>query len=155
MPRVVLPDCCEDWILTYGPFYETGAAFECIECNRPWRKDGSDQYLSLGDERVWVRRERVGDGATFAYLESADATNPTTERCCTQILLRHGPRLRIGKSFDCPICRTHWTKIERDRGGIRVPCYHNGRLDVSLAIVDGAVRSFLVPLDEYTFPRDQ
>lgn len=154
MPRVILPDCCEDWILAYGPFYAKGVAFECIECGRPWRKVERDQYLSLRDERTWVRRERAGEGASFAYLESTDAANPATERCCTKILLQYGPHLRSGSAFSCPICGTPWTKTERERGGLRVPCYHNGRLDVDLTIVEGTHRSFVVPLDEYTMPGD-
>ena len=155
MPRVILPDCCEDWILAYGPFYASGTDFACIECGRPWRKIATGQFLSLRDERIWVQRERVSEGVSFAYLESADAANPTTERCCTKILLRHGPRLRTGTAFTCPICGTGWTKAEREQGGIRVPCFHNRRLNVDLAIVEGAHRSFLVPLDEYTLPSDR
>ena len=55
--RTILADCCEDWIIEWGGFYERGRAFRCPECSTEWTKSADDSYRR-GDAREFVRRAR-------------------------------------------------------------------------------------------------
>lgn len=144
MTRAILSDCCEDWILAYGPFYDEGARFSCLECGREWQALADGRYLRLRDGKVWLEAVRPGRGTGFRYLAAEDGQNPLTERCCAQIILAHGPGLRAGFEFQCPICRTPWRKERRERGGLHTDVYHNLRLGTAMAIEEGERRRFLV-----------
>src|SRR4029079_18022697 len=82
--RVILADCCEDWIIEWGGYYKPGRAFRCPECATDWQKSGADEYRR-GDGRVFQRRTRIGPQASFPYLASADGQQPQIERCCAKI----------------------------------------------------------------------
>ena len=68
-PRVILADCCEDWIMEWGGFYEVGREFECPECATGWAKTAPGRYRRM-DGREFSRRERNGPEASFPYLAS-------------------------------------------------------------------------------------
>src|SRR5437764_508871 len=152
--RVVLPDCCEDFILEYGDFYAVGDEFSCPECGTGWSTLEGRRYGLAGTDKTFERRERqgpAGSGATYPYLSSLDGHDPIVDRCCTKLLLRYGPTLR-GAPLRCPVCRTEWMPEQASRGGMRVTCFRTARLDEPLAIQRSRTRSFLVPLSAYTLP---
>jgi hypothetical protein len=152
--RVVLPDCCEDYILEYGGFYAVGEAFSCPECGTGWHALEGQRYGLSGTTKTFERRERQGapgTGARYAYLGSLDGHDPIIDRCCTKLLLRYGPALQ-GGALRCPICRTEWSAERASRGGMRVPVFRTVRLAEPLAIQRSRTRSFLVPLSAYTLP---
>ncbi len=151
--RVILNDCCEDWIVQWGGFYSPGAAFSCPECGTEWRKAGPASFRRPGDGREFHRRERTGDADRFPYLAAADGQEPRVERCCTKILLTHGERMRDGL-FVCPGCATRWTKRTERLHGLRVPVFEKDGLDEPLTIQPGRTRPFLVGIGEYSPPRD-
>src|SRR5438094_289399 len=97
--RVVLPDCCEDYILEYGGYYAAGEEFSCPECGTAWHTLEGQRYGLSGTTKTFERRERQGvpgSHASYAYLGSLDGHDPIIDRCCTKLLLRYGPALRGG-----------------------------------------------------------
>src|SRR6266516_5473860 len=82
--RVILADCCEDWIIEWGGFYKSDRSFSCPECATEWKKTDTDTYRR-GDGRIFTRRTRVGPQASFPYLGAADGHQPNVERCCAKI----------------------------------------------------------------------
>jgi hypothetical protein len=151
--RVVLPDCCEDYILEFGGFYAAGDAFSCPECGTGWNALGEGRFGLTGTTKTFERRERPGapgSGAVYAYLGSLDGHDPIIDRCCTKLLLRYGPALRGG--LRCPICRTEWRAEQASRGGMRVASFRTARLPEPMAIQRSRTRSFLVPLSAFTLP---
>ncbi|MDP9253032.1 MAG: hypothetical protein M3O80_08500, partial [Chloroflexota bacterium] len=64
--RVILADCCEDWIIEWGGFYKPDRSFRCPECATEWKKTDPDTYRR-GDGRIFARRTRVGPQASFPY----------------------------------------------------------------------------------------
>lgn len=151
--RVILSDCCEDWIVQWGGFYRPGGDFACPECATEWRKTGEASYRRPADGRDFTRRERAGPEDRFPYLAAADGQEPRVERCCTKILLTHGDRLREG-SWVCPVCATRWTKRSERLHGLRVPVFEKEGLDEPLTIQPGRTRPFLVGVSDYSPPRD-
>lgn len=147
--RVVLPDCCEDWILQYGRFYWAQDLFHCPECRTAWQKLAPGQFRREGDGKVFAECSRSSEGAQFRYLAPVASPGPLVERCCAKIILAYGPSMRPGP-FYCPVCRAHWVKDERVRGGLSIPCYQREDLPEPLAIQSGATRPFLVPLSAYS-----
>lgn len=150
--RVILADCCEDWIIEWGGFYPAGRAFNCPECATQWVKLGPGRF-SRGDSREFERRERKGPEASFAHLAAADGDEPLVERCCAKILIGHGPRMRDG-AFECPVCATRWRRSSERVHGLRVPVFSKDGLASPLTIQEGRDRPFLVSVTEYTPPRD-
>jgi len=150
--RVILADCCEDWIVDWGGFYEEGRAFACPECATGWTKTGPGRYRRM-DEREFQLRVRRGPEAEFPYLASASGHQPIVERCCAKILLRHGERLAEGP-FRCPACGTEWEHRTERLHGLRVPVFAKEGLEEPLTIQPGRTRPFLVTLSEYSPPRD-
>jgi uncharacterized Zn ribbon protein len=150
--RVILADCCEDWIIEWGGYYKTGRAFRCPECATDWQKSGADEYRR-GDSRIFQRRTRIGPQASFPYLASADGQQPQIERCCAKILLSHGERMPDGM-FVCPVCGTEWQRSAERLHGLRVAIFKKPGLAEPLAIQSGRTRSFLVSISEYSPPRD-
>jgi hypothetical protein len=150
--RVILDDCCEDWIIEWGGFYEEGGGFACPECATEWTKVGAGRYRR-GDDRQFVRRERAGPQASFPYLAAAAGEEPDVERCCAKILLTHGERMREGP-FRCPVCGTRWERRSERLRGFRVPVFAKEGLAEALTIQPGRTRPFLVALSEYSPPRD-
>ena len=108
MDRVILADCCEDWIIEWGGYYAAGARFSCPEDGTGWRKAASDTF-ERADGRAFVRRERTGPEAAFPYLAAKDGHEPNVDRCCAKILLRHGEGMPDGP-FACPVCGTRWER---------------------------------------------
>jgi predicted RNA-binding Zn-ribbon protein involved in translation (DUF1610 family) len=153
--RVILADCCEDWILQWGGFYPRGGAFACPECGTEWTKTRDASFRRATDHREFERRERRGpsEGAGFPYLAAADGMEPIVERCCAKILLTHGERMREG-AFVCPVCSTRWEKRTERLHGLRVPVFEREGLAESLTIQPGRTRPFLVGVSEYSPPRD-
>jgi hypothetical protein len=154
--RVILADCCEDWIVEWGGFYDRGASFVCPECATAWTKVGADSYRRA-DERTFALRTRQGPRAeagvpAFPYLAAADGHEPNVERCCAKILLRHGASLRDGP-FTCPVCRTTWQRSTERVHGFDVPVFARPGLAEPVTIQPGTPRPFIVPLSEYTPPR--
>jgi rubredoxin len=152
MPTV-LPDCCEDWILQYGPFYAAGVDFACPECGAGWRKEGPGAFRRIEDQRRFVRRERSGEDTVFPYLAAEDGENPLVERCCAGILLRYGPALPYAE-LRCPVCGTVWTKSLGQRGGVRFPQFQKAGAAEPMTIQRGRQRAFLVPVSEFSPPRE-
>ncbi|MGH2499919.1 MAG: hypothetical protein ACRDF0_07515 [Candidatus Limnocylindria bacterium] len=150
--RVILADCCEDWIIEWGGFYDAGRAFACPECGTDWRKIAAGRYRR-GDEREFARRERSGPQASFPYLAAADGHEPNVERCCAKILLAHGADLREG-AFACPVCGTAWERRTERLHGLRLPVFAKPGLAEPLTIQPGRTRPFLVSIREYSPPRD-
>jgi len=150
--RVILADCCEDWIIQWGGFYETGAAFSCPECATDWAKAGSDRYRRA-DGREFARRERAGPQDRFPYLAASDGHEPNVERCCAKILLAHGAGLKEGP-FSCPVCKARWERRTERLHGLRVPVFAKAGLPEPLTIQPGRTRPFLIALSEYSPPRD-
>lgn len=148
--RVILPDCCEDWILAYGAFYPADAEFTCLECGGGWQKLAAGRFQSRLDGRTWILRARRAEDQEYRYLEAEDGQNPLTPRCCARIILAHGERLPRGSQFNCPICGANWRKDEIERGPHRtVTAFVDEGREVAVAIQDGATRRFLVPAEEY------
>jgi hypothetical protein len=152
LDRVILNDCCEDWIIEWGGFYDDGTRFACPECATEWSKTGPSAF-ARADGRAFVRRERKGPEASFPYLAATDGHEPNVERCCAKILLRHGERLRDGP-FTCPVCRTRWERRTERLHGLRVPVFAKAGLAEALTVQPGRTRPFLVPLSEYSPPRE-
>ncbi len=150
--RVILADCCEDWIIEWGGFYEPGRAFRCPECATDWAKTGAETYRRA-DGRVFTRRTRVGPQASFPYLGAADGHQPNVERCCAKILLAHGERMPDGP-FVCPVCGTEWQRSAERLHGLRIAVFAKAGLAEPLTIQAGRTRPFLVTLSEYSPPRD-
>ena len=150
--RVILADCCEDWIIEWGGFYKPGRTFGCPECATAWQKSAADEYRR-GDGRIFQRRTRVGPQASFPYLASADGHQPQVDRCCAKILLSHGERMPDGL-FACPVCGTEWQRSAERVHGLRVAIFKKPGLDEPLAIQSGRTRPFLVSIKEYSPPRD-
>lgn len=150
--RTILNDCCEDWILEWGGFYAPGARFACLECATEWTKADAG-YRRVGDGRDFVRREHARAEARFPYLAAADGQEPRVERCCTKILLTHGPHMPDG-AFVCPVCATRWSKRSERLHGLRVPVFEKEGLDEPLTIQPGRTRPFLIAISEYAPPRD-
>lgn len=105
MNRRLLPDCCEDWILTWASHYPVGKAFACLECGRNWLKLDADRYRDESGV-LYRRSERRG----FASLTAEEGQDPLLNRCCLKILLEYGPKMQKVLEFACPICDTRWRK---------------------------------------------
>jgi hypothetical protein len=150
--RTILADCCEDWIIEWGGFYQRGRSFRCPECATEWTKDGADAYRR-GDGREFVRRSRRGPDAEFPYLAAADGRQPNVDRCCAKILLAHGERMADGP-FSCPVCGTEWTRTTQRLHGLRVPVFAKEGLNEPVTMQPGRTRPFLVSLSEYSPPRE-
>ncbi len=151
--RVILNDCCEDWILEWGPFYDKGMTFACPECATAWRSAGEGRYARESDGHEFRRRERRAGVGAFAYLGAEDGREPLTDRCCAKILLQHGPHLPTG-AFTCPVCRTRWTVGSTRLHGLRLPTFSKAGLDEPLTIQPGRTRSFLVRISHHSAPRE-
>ncbi len=151
--RTILADCCEDWILQFGEYYRQEEDFACPECATGWQKLGTGRFQRAADRRVFVKRSRAGESTHFSYLSAEDGTEPLLERCCAQILLRHGERLAV-EEFRCPVCHTHWAKKPAMKGGVEVTCFQREGLEEPFAIQVGAPRRFLVPLRHYRQPSE-
>lgn len=151
--RVILADCCEDWILEWGGFYQPGQAFACPEDATEWTRTPAGTFRRLGDSREFARRARRGPDASFPHLASVDGQEPIVERCCAKILLTHGERMPEG-SFTCPVCATRWEKRRERLHGLRVSVFEKPGLEEPLTIQPGRTRPFLVAVSEYTPPRD-
>lgn len=150
--RVILGDCCEDWIIEWGGFYADGGAFACPECATGWTKRGPGRF-ERDDGREFARRERAGPESSFPYLASAEGQEPDVERCCAKILLGHGPTMADG-AFACPVCGTRWERRTDRLHGFRVPVFAKPGLGEALTIQPGRRRPFLVAVSEYSPPRD-
>ncbi len=151
--RLILSDCCEDWILEWGPYYEAGQGFACPECATSWRKESQGRFVRETDERAFRRRERRAGDATFAYLGAEEGREPIVERCCARILLAHGQHMQSG-GFECPVCRTRWTISSTRSHGMRVATFSKPGLEEPLTIQPGRTRPFLVVLSRYSPPRE-
>ncbi len=154
MERVILPDCCEDWILACGAFYDEGARFECIECAGAWQKLEPGRYRQVRSGRVWVERGRHAEGREFRYLEAEEGEGAITDRCCAKLILEYGDRIQPGREFACPLCGATWKKdLMAHPSGLQVAGYSNTARGVTIAVQKGEHRSFLVPMSEYRPPR--
>jgi len=152
MDRVILSDCCEDWIIEWGGFYAEGTTFSCPEDATGWRKTAADTF-TRGDGRAFVRRERQGPAAAFPYLAAQDGHEPNVERCCAKILLQYGARMADGR-FSCPVCGTTWERRTERLHGLRVAVFAKPGLPEPLTVQPGRTRPFLVPVSEYSPPRE-
>lgn len=151
--RLILNDCCEDWVLEWGPFYDKGARFACPECATQWRAEGASRYVRETDEHAFIRRERRSGVGAFPFLGAEDGREPLTDRCCAKILLQHGAHLPAGE-FTCPVCRTRWEIASSRLHGLRLPTFTKKGLAEPLTIQPGRTRPFLVGLSRYSAPRE-
>ncbi len=152
MDRVILADCCEDWIIEWGGFYADAAHFSCPECATGWVK-AARRSFKRADGPTFVWRERTGPEAAFPYLAASDGREPNVERCCAKILLKHGDRMSDGP-FACPVCATAWERRTERLHGLRVPVFAKAGLAEPLTVQAGRTRPFLVVISEYSPPRD-
>ncbi|MBI3522640.1 MAG: hypothetical protein HY071_06000 [Chloroflexi bacterium] len=150
--RVILADCCEDWIIDWGGFYAVGQAFACPEDATEWTKTAKGAYRRA-DGREFQLRSRRGPEAEFPYLASADGHEPNVERCCAKLLLAYGERLGDGP-FRCPVDGSVWQKRTQRLHGLRVPVFAREGQSEPLTIQPGRSRPFLVALSEYSPPRE-
>ena len=150
--RVILADCCEDWLIEWGGFYKVGGEFACPECATGWRKTAVGTYRRA-DGREFRHATRGGPEASFPFLAAVDGREPNVDRCCAKILLAHGERMADGP-FSCPVCGTTWQKRADRRHGLRVPVFSKDGLAEPIAIQAGRNRSFLVALSEWSPPRE-
>ena len=150
--RVILADCCEDWIIEWGGFYREGQAFGCPECATGWTKTTAETFRRA-DGREFQRRARRGPEASFPYLAATDGHEPNVDRCCAKILLAQGDRLPDGP-FTCPVCGITWQKRTERLHGMRLAVFAKEGLAEPLTIQQGRTRSFLVSLSEYSPPRE-
>ncbi|MBI4497952.1 MAG: hypothetical protein HY689_08655 [Chloroflexi bacterium] len=141
MQRRILPDCCEDWVLAYGGYYNAGQEFACLECGALWRKEEAGRYRQASTGTVYREVER----RDYRSLGPETGPAPLTERCCTQVLLTYGPNMRVD-SFACPVCRTPWSK--RTEQGWVPPreIYTNERTRTEFTIQQGPTRRYLLPV---------
>lgn len=151
--RVILNDCCEDWIIAWGGFYRPGSSFVCPECATEWRKPREATFERTSDRREFTRRVRRGPEDEFPYLAAVDGQEPIVERCCAKILLTHGARMPEG-AFTCPVCATAWQKRSERLHGLRVAVFEKEGLAEPLTIQPGRTRPFLIAISEYSPPRD-
>ena len=152
-PRTILPDCCEDWIIGYGEYYDEGEEFNCLECGTQWQKSGAGKYTRRNDQRAFVERKRTKGANEFRYLAPEEGPEPVTQRCCAHIILQHGPNTKVDK-FVCPVCRTEWRREMVSKAGMRIPCFIHADLAEPITIQRGRTRAFLVPISHYSPPRD-
>ena len=150
--RVILADCCEDWIIEWGGFYMRDAEFACPECGTGWRKSAPAAYRRA-DGTEFRLAARRGPEASFPYLAAADGREPNVDRCCAKILLAYGERMGEGP-FSCPVCGTRWTKSLERLHGMRVSVFAKDALPEPVAIQTGRSRSFLVARSEWSPPRE-
>lgn len=150
--RVILADCCEDWILEWGGFYEAATRFACPECATEWRKSAAQEYLRADGHR-FARRSRSGPDASFPYLAAIEGAEPNVDRCCAKIILSYGARMADGP-FACPVCGSSWERRGERLHGFRVPVFQKAGDSNPLAIQQGTTRPFLVAVTEYSPPRD-
>ena len=151
MARVILADCCEDWIIEWGGFYEASRAFACPECATPWTKSGPSSFRRA-DGAAFTRRERHGPESSYPYLAADDGHEPNVERCCAKILLARGEAMADG-AFACPVCGAAWERRTERIHGLRVPVFARAGSE-PLTIQAGRTRPFLVALSEFSPPRD-
>lgn len=151
--RTLLPDCCEDWILRYGGFYETGETFSCLECGSGWLKTAPRNFQREADRVEFLKKIRQGDDGEYASLAPIAGPAPLIDRCCAEILLRLGPAMNVA-AFRCPICQTDWRQETTTHGGVRVRAFSHAGLPEPLAISRGRTRPFLVPLSRYVPPSE-
>ena len=147
--RVILADCCEDWIIEWGGFYKPDRAFGCPECATEWSKTGTDTYRR-GDGRTFTRRTRVGPQASFPYLGAATGIANVGRAARRSAFARGGWRRRLV----CPVCGTEWQRRTERLHGLRVAVFAKSGLAEPLTIQAGRTRPFLVTLSEYSPPRD-
>lgn len=150
---VVLPDCCEDFILAYGAFLPHGGEFSCPECATGWQKVDATTFLWVEEHKHFQRREQEVQDGIYTFLSAIDGHQPLVDRCCARLLLHYGPTLRA-PSLRCPICGTDWTRDTVVRGGLSTRCFRSPRVSEPLAIQQGQARRFLIPFSLYTHPRD-
>jgi hypothetical protein len=100
-----------------------------------------------------VRRERQGPESSFPYLAAKDGHEPNVERCCAKILLKHGEGMPDGP-FSCPVCGTKWERRAERLHGLRVAVFAKPGLSEALTVQPGRSRPFLVPVSEYSPPRE-
>ena len=151
--RVILNDCCEDWILEWGAFYDKGTGFVCPECATAWRAQGEARFAREGDGHAFRRRDRRSGVGAFPYLGAEDGREPVTDRCCAKILLQHGAHLASGQ-FVCPVCGTRWTIGSARLHGLHLPTFEKPGLAEPFTIQPGRTRSFLVRISHYSAPRN-
>lgn len=151
--RTILPDCCEDWIISYGDYYGEGEEFCCLECGTQWQKTGEGKYGRKTDKRSFVERRRTHGENEFRYLAPEEGPEPVTQRCCAHIILKHGPHTKV-ESFVCPVCRTEWKKETVNKAGMRIPCFSSSESSEPITIQRGRTRMFLVPVSHYSPPRE-
>jgi hypothetical protein len=148
--RIVLPDCCEDWVLAYGAFYAVDSTFHCVECGSAWHKLKPGRFESPATGQIWSVQARVAENTQHRYLEAENGQNPLTPRCCTKLILDYGERIKLGRRFNCPICGSAWEKKEIEQHRHQpVVAYTNSSSGVTVAVQQGATRRFIVPLEEY------
>ena len=141
MQRRILPDCCEDWALTYGGYYDDGQEFACLECGASWRRAAPGRFRQATTGAIYREVERRGYRSLAPETDDA----PITERCCTQILLRYGPAMRV-TSFLCPVCRTPWSKRVEQGWVPPREVYTNERTGTEFTIQEGPTRRYLLPV---------
>lgn len=151
--RNILQDCCEDWLIDWGPFQQVGDAVPCPECGTPWQKLAAGRFRRPADSRTFAQEARQGDGGReFPYLVAEDGEDPVLDRCCVKLILRYG--LDSRGPLTCPICRVRWRKDTATRHGIRTTVYQAETLAEPYAIQEGRTRSYLIPLSSYAPPRE-
>jgi hypothetical protein len=110
---VMLPNCCENWILEKTGAILPGTTFACLPYGHKWRSIDTDdtdnakeiQFCELETNEVFRLTTEHG-------VRCLKPINPDhklrTNRCCTLDLLAHGPQITQSMSYTCVHCGTQW-----------------------------------------------
>lgn len=147
--RTVLPNCCENWILAQGRFYGLGEAFAVLPCGHVWRREGEGEFRDQASV-LW----KVDFIKGFPYLKPERADPPILNRCCSTILIEHGPQIRdeqLPFQFGCPVCGTPWS-IAQSVGAdlLNVRLYTNKSVEKTFRLIDEAVPPYLELVAQHT-----
>lgn len=148
--RVVLCNECEEWILQHGDFYFVGANIICLPCGHKWRKENPGRFMLLENgikqDPVYIVKEAPPG---FRYLDPEDGPKPLLNRCCSMLLIKHGPCIQPDvKEYLCPYCGAQWIvrRLPGTFGG--VPQFEHKTTGDRFELIVGGQRNptFLNPL---------
>ncbi|MBI4122928.1 MAG: hypothetical protein HY458_01025 [Parcubacteria group bacterium] len=148
--RTILLNCCENWILQWGKFYEDGKEFVCLPNSHPWRKEKRNRYTNLASSIVWTVDSLKG----YPFLKPEGSTTPPVlKRCCSEILIKHGseiPERCLPLQFECPVCEAFCSvELEKVHGlFVRLYTTHANNNSETFRLREEATPPFLEPVFE-------
>ena len=144
MNRTILPNCCEDWIIENGDFYQAGKEFKCLPCGHEWQKEGSGRFREGSSRTAYLLTETEFG---FPYLTPATGPEPIVKRCCTKYITRFGDRVpKPLFDFECPVCETRWRMETSESNYPRRDVFIEERTGQAFVLVENPVADYLSPL---------